>query len=367
MQISAPVMDHGKLTGYLSASPFLLFNPSDLQPEELSFLGRKERERRTFEKAISNIPVVKDGETNRAARMLFDLANRISIPDLGCLHKVREIQELQGKIVDQISDLKTSHEDLNVSSLTKLSYQQEKEIITRVRLGDRDGAKEILYLLLAILMSQYFENFELLKISALELLIILARAAVEAGNKIEEVLGIKYQLITESASVKDQENLCLWIVRLLDKLMDGIYQTRNVKNYQRLKNVLGYVEQHFQDALTVDQIARAVCLSPSRLSHIIKDEMGITLGDCISKARVEKAKDLLKGTEMPISRIALDVGFPDQSYFTKVFKKREKCTPMNFRKTFVNRSAKGKVPRNSVVGLRKRHWEDLTPNEVNYR
>jgi two-component system, response regulator YesN len=330
MQITVPIMDHGKFEGYLIASPFLLFDPSELQPEELAFFQKKPEKKR-FERLLSSISIIKDDEANQAAKILFHLADRLSTPDLSCLYKVREIQELQGKIADQIRDLKTLDKDLNPSSLTKLSYEQEKEIIAKVRLGDRVGAKEILYRLLAILLTQYLENFELLKISILELLIILTRAAVEAGTKIEEVLGMRYRLITESASIKDQENLCIWVVQLLEKLMDGIYGTRHAKNYQRLKNTLDFIETHYDDRLTVEQIAKEVFLSPSRLSHIIKSELGATLGDYISKVRIDKAKALLRDRDLPISQIALEVGYPDQSYFTKVFKKVEKCTPKTFR------------------------------------
>ena len=59
--------------------------------------------------------------------------------------------------------------------------------------------------------------------------------------------------------------------------------------------------------------------------------MGFTLGECVSKVRVEKAKGLLTETEMSISQVALEVGFSDQSYFTKVFKKTENCTRKVFR------------------------------------
>ncbi len=343
MQITAPVMHDGKMVGYLVASPFLLIDPSELQPEELSFIPRSGREAFKLKRVLSAIPIVKDDEASRAAELLLQLAGRLSFPDLSCLQKVREIQELQGKIADQIRDLKTLDRELNPSSLTKLSYEQEKEIIAKIRLGDWAGAKEILYRLLAILLTQYLENFELLKISVLEMLIILTRAAVEAGTKIEEVLGVKYRFITESADIRDQENLCLWVVQVLEKLMDGIYQTRHAKNYQRLKKALDFIEAHCGEILTVDLIAKEVYLSPSRLSHIIKGELGITLVDHIIRARIDKAKTLLRDGELPISQIALEVGFPDQSYFTKVFKKVEKCTPKAFRQFAFQPSASAEV------------------------
>jgi len=340
MQITAPVIKEGKLVGNLVASPFLLIDPSELQPEELVFLHKGKPEKiRAFEKALSSVPIVKDEETKKAAQHLFRLADRLSDPDLRGLLKVREAQELQGKIAEQIYDLKNLDRDFTPHSLSKLIYEREKEIITKIRLGDRSGAKEILFQLLAIILIQYLENFELLKISILELLIILSRAAVEAGAKIEEMLGMRYGFVTELARIKDQENLCLWVVKVLEKLTDRIYQTRNGKNYQRLKKALDFIETHYGEPLTVDRVAKEVYLSSSRLSHIIKSELGVTLGDYISKVRIEKAEALLKDRELSISQIALEVGFPDQSYFTKVFKKVENCTPKVFRQNIIQPQA----------------------------
>jgi two-component system response regulator YesN len=331
MQIIVPVMDDGKLVGYLVASPFLLVDPLELQPDELPPVVSQGGKKRIFRKALSSIPVIRDEEANEAAKVLHHIADRLSRPDLSCLAKIHEIQELQGKIADQIRDLKALGKDFDPSTLTKLSYQEEKEIIIKIRSGDREGAKEILYRLLAIILSQYFENVEMLKISVLELLIFLFRAAVEVGGKMEEMLGVKYRFLTELASIRDQENLCLWVVKVFEKLIDNIYQRRNAKNYQRLKKTLDFIETNYHRPLTIEQIAREVFLSPSRLSHIIKSELGLTIGDCLSRVRMDKAKALLKDSEMPISQVALETGFPDQSYFTKVFKKFEKCTPKIFR------------------------------------
>ncbi len=99
----------------------------------------------------------------------------------------------------------------------------------------------------------------------------------------------------------------------------------------QIKKILSFIEAHCHESITVERIAKEVYLSPSRLSHIVKDELGMTLGECVSKKRVDKAKTLLREKELPISQIALEVGYPDQTYFTKVFKNVEKCTPKTFR------------------------------------
>lgn len=334
MQIVSPVLEKGRLVGHLVASPFLLIDPSELQPEELVPLLRVKSDRtQNLKKALSSIPIVKDEEARQAAQRLFQLADRLSDPDLSALMKVQEAQILQGKIADQIRDLKDLDREFTPDSLSKLFYDQEKEIVTKIRLGDQAGAKEILCQLLAIILVQYLENFELLKISILELLIILSRAAVEAGAKIEEMLGMRYGFVTELSRIRDQEELCLWIVKVLEKMTGQIYQTRNARNYQRLKKAMDFIETYYSQPLTVEQIAQAIYLSPSRLSHIIKDEFGMTLIDFISKVRIDRAKSLLNNEAFSIAQIAQEVGFSDQSYFTKVFKRIEGCTPKAFRVT----------------------------------
>lgn len=332
MQIVAPIIEKERLIGKLVASPFLLINPSELQPEELVLLHRAiPGKAKAIENVLSSISIVRDEDARQAAQLLFQLADDLSDPDLSHLLKVREAQILQGKIADQIRDLKDLDKEFTPGSLSKLFYGQEREIVTRIRLGDKSGAKEILCRLLAIILVQYLENFELLKVSILELLIILSRTAVEEGAKIEEMLGMRYGFVTELSRIRDQEELCLWIVKLFEKMTDQIYQTRNAKNYQRLKKAIDFIDTHYYEPLTVEQVAREVYLSASRLSHIIRGELGMTLGDYISRVRIDKAKGLLRDKELSISQVAQEVGFPDQSYFTKVFKKIEKCTPKAYR------------------------------------
>lgn len=59
--------------------------------------------------------------------------------------------------------------------------------------------------------------------------------------------------------------------------MEGIYQTRQAKNYNRLEKTLSFIKVHYPEWIAIERIAKEVCLSPSRISHIVKDELGITL------------------------------------------------------------------------------------------
>ncbi len=342
MQLAIPVMQGGKAVCCLSASPFLMIDPPDLERNEVKRLigigGRKE----DLLKALSNVPVVRDDQITKAAPTLFQVGDALSEPGLGCLLKVREIQRLQGKIAERIGDLKDLDRDLDAPSLTRLSFEQEAELRSRIGRGDKSGAEEILYSLLAINLTQYLDNLELLKVSMLELFAILSRVAVELGAKTEDVLGMRYACLTELASIDGHESICLWLVQAFERFISTVEATRRVKTDERLRKALDIIEARYSTPLTVEEIARDVCLSPSRLSHIVQNQLGLTLRTYITRLRVEKAKILLLGTDMSISQIAVEVGYPDQSYFTKAFKSIENCTPMTFRKSgFLTGSGRG--------------------------
>jgi two-component system response regulator YesN len=79
-------------------------------------------------------------------------------------------------------------------------------------------------------------------------------------------------------------------------------------------------------------VAQAVHISPYYLSHLFKEELGVTFIGYLTKVRIEQAKILLLETNLTIQQISYMVGYQDSSYFTKVFKKLEGRTPTQFRR-----------------------------------
>ena len=337
LQITAPLMDSNRLAGYLLANPFMMTNPVEPNSEEVaSFLKNPSRADKKFYHALSAIPVVKEEEVNQAAQRLFQLANDLSHPDLSCLAKVREIQDLQGKVAEEILSVKATNPDLTLSKFFKLSFDTEKEIIQKICSGEREKAKEILNKLLAILLYQYLSDIDLLKISILELVVFISRAAVEAGAKVEDILGLKSQCIAELWRVENQEELCLWSVKVVEDIIENIYRSGTTHLDPRLKRAIEFIDQHYGSDLGLVRVAREAFLSPSRFSHLFKSEMGLPFIEYLTKVRMQKARAILKNSEKSIAQVALEVGYQDQSYFTKVFKKSEGMSPKSFSKNFLN-------------------------------
>ena len=74
-----------------------------------------------------------------------------------------------------------------------------------------------------------------------------------------------------------------------------------------------------------------VYLSPSYLSRIFKKETGYTINEYLIQVRIEKAKRLLHRKDLRVTDVADAVGFDDQSYFTKVFRRMVGTTPLKYK------------------------------------
>jgi len=85
--------------------------------------------------------------------------------------------------------------------------------------------------------------------------------------------------------------------------------------------------------VTISGLASQEFLSVGRFSHIFKEVMGMSPLEYINSMKIQKAKDLITYTDIPINKIAKDIGIEDQNYFSRLFKKYAKISPSEYRKT----------------------------------
>lgn len=103
-----------------------------------------------------------------------------------------------------------------------------------------------------------------------------------------------------------------------------------------------YIDQHFKEPLTLDQLSEAAHMNKYYLSHAFKREYGISPINYLIFRRIEESKNLLAETDLSISQIALILGFSSSSYFSQVFHKSQGISPMEFRQNS-NATTKRKI------------------------
>ncbi len=102
------------------------------------------------------------------------------------------------------------------------------------------------------------------------------------------------------------------------------------KNKSRVDAVCAIMHEEYARSHPLERYAKDCHLSVSRFSHIFKQSTGLTPVEYINQIRVGKAKDLLLNTDLPMSEIAERVGFSNQNYFGRVFKKYTGMAPKRY-------------------------------------
>ena len=103
------------------------------------------------------------------------------------------------------------------------------------------------------------------------------------------------------------------------------------KNDRRILTILFYVQNNLAKSLTVSGLAEKFNISASRLYEIFRQRTGATLSHYMNDLRLQKAKSLLRTTQLDVIQVAFDVGFHDISYFHRLFKEKYGTTPLKYR------------------------------------
>ena len=115
-------------------------------------------------------------------------------------------------------------------------------------------------------------------------------------------------------------------------------QLHNVVNMdtkqQLIKESIAYIDKHYQEPMSVSDIARAVGTSTSYLSRIFKESTGETIIRTINHKRIEKAKIYLKDTDYKVYEVADILGFENVTYFSRFFKKHTGISPKEYKESW---------------------------------
>ena len=100
---------------------------------------------------------------------------------------------------------------------------------------------------------------------------------------------------------------------------------------QECQKIKEYLDQNFTSPITLDSLSETVYISKHYLSHLFKEQTGISPIKYLTLKRMEKACELLSETELPVSEVSKAVGYENPLYFSQVFKRIYGISPVKYR------------------------------------
>jgi two-component system response regulator YesN len=321
-----PAMDKDKPLGGIFFGKCLWNNPDEILIEDIDKRLKGIRiNRKKLRQSIEKLQIMPGRKIHEAAEFLFVLLYESTGLDPYVIQWRRQRSQQQSEISELIQEHKEE------TGAGQYPLDAEKQLMDKVKIGDRTGAKEVLNMILASIMLKDPGNISVLKARMLELLSILGRSAVEGGVDINFMLEKNMDYINKVLQIDNQQDLCVWLTNALNDFIELVYSIQDKKRVSQIKPAIDFIKAHFNEQITLEDVAHNAHLSVSRLSHVFKEQTGLTIIDYMTKVRVEYAKELLISTNKNCTEICFDTGYNNQSYFTRTFKEVSGVTPRQFR------------------------------------
>jgi AraC-like DNA-binding protein len=164
----------------------------------------------------------------------------------------------------------------------------------------------------------------------------------------EEAVELNYEyyhLARMDGKGEDIEEIAILILRLLDSMIRSSPAERQLtsvmverKSAEYAQKAMQWIDDHYQEAFHMDDLAEAMHLSKFYLSKLFHDETGTTLKEYLTAKRLSQACRLLETTAKLVEQIGAEVGIPNPSYFVQAFKQEVGTTPLKYRTGFIQLS-----------------------------
>ncbi|GBG11485.1 DNA-binding response regulator [Paenibacillus agaridevorans] len=120
--------------------------------------------------------------------------------------------------------------------------------------------------------------------------------------------------------------------RLEEAQARRIEEKREYTDHPEINKIIYYIHENFDKEITLKSMAEYISMDEHYISGLFKRKTGDTLINFVQKHRIERAKQYLKKTDLPIHEISHYAGFANENYFSKIFRRWTQMTPSEYRK-----------------------------------
>ena len=245
--------------------------------------------------------------------------------DLTILQEQRQVQKRLATI-PQEGEAQAEHN----------TYDLEQLLLRMVRKGDTAALREWFATAPAI-RGGVVANDQLRQRKNLFIITVTlaSRAAVQGGMQVDDAFTLSDSYIQQCELLSSPDRITNLQYRMLLDYTERVERLRKGQTPSKLAlDVANYVQHHISDAVSAEDIARALYISRPYLSKKFKEETGESLTNYIRKEKTEEAKRLLRYSDKSLTAIGSYLGFSSPSHFSRVFRTYAGSSPREYREKY---------------------------------
>lgn len=325
--IAFPLINREELLGSVIIGPFLMDEPDSTL---ISGIAEKYRLSPALSlelyDELSGVPMVTPDRAGQLQKLMDHLLSPLIPSERATLMQNREKAYQQAKINETIQVYK--EQQLQPSLI--FFHRKEKELLSKVRTGSMQEVKGLLNELIGYVLFSEGGKLEVMRIRAIELTTLLSRVAMDGGANADSIYRLNGKFLTLINQEQDLDELCMLLQEVAEGFMSAMFYEKD-KGNSYIRKALRFIADNYFEHLELAAVADFVQLSPSYFSSLFRQVVGMNFREYLCSVRVEESKRLLLSTDFSLADIAVSVGFPDQSYYCKIFKRTVGISPGKFR------------------------------------
>ncbi|HOO27033.1 MAG TPA: response regulator [Lachnospiraceae bacterium] len=245
-----------------------------------------------------------------------------------CMESYKEAQRALRNTDGTVAHIK----DLPVTVSYEEDYpiETEKELFEMTEKGNENGALVAANHFFDWMVEKYADHITDVKLKALEFVLWAEHLAYEEGGMTYHFLS-RQDYLPAILNMQSLDEIKAWFISKILSACRNVVQDKEKQYTSSVEKAKAYMTERYNKDISLDDVSREVDISPYYFSKLFKEETGENFIEYLTGIRIEKAKQLLSGSTLPMKEICAAVGYSDPNYFSRIFKKNVGVTPTEFK------------------------------------
>ena len=226
-----------------------------------------------------------------------------------------------------------AHRITRVSNI--IALKDEKKLSQLFDVFDVDGTASAIADIFGLAQREYPGNAVICHLAAYEIVDLLLSSMGKKGMQLCDGVPTRQQAVFGIDNCVTEGQIARYLVHLLGEFAGIHAKEKHDGGDQLIFEIKTYVADNYMSDISLDDVAKRVCLNPTYVSELFKKKTGENFSKHLIDFRIEMAKDLLKDVRYKIVDVSEMVGYKDSKYFSRLFKKRVGVNPTDYRKLYV--------------------------------
>ncbi len=148
----------------------------------------------------------------------------------------------------------------------------------------------------------------------------------------------RIRLLDKERPVSEELQIQIVLLEIWQRIFEHVEAreldyTENGRDTERIREIMEYIQKHYAEKITLEDLAAQIHLCKSESCRLFKRYMNESMFDYLLSYRVERSLELLRQSGLDVTQIAGQVGFANPGYYSRIFKRKMGCTPLEYRKS----------------------------------